>query len=95
MATSAEHSTTAAAPSETGQTSKKCSGSAIGGLLVGASLPSRMPSIVMRVCTCANGLCIPFSWFLMDTIARWRRVSPYFSMYRRVNMPASEGRVTP
>jgi hypothetical protein len=31
----------------------------------------------------------------MATMARCRRVIPYFSMYRRVNMPASDGRVTP
>jgi hypothetical protein len=44
LATSAETSSTAAAPSETGQTSKKCCGSAMGGLLVAASLPSLDPS---------------------------------------------------
>ncbi len=94
-ATSLLTSSTAAPPSETGQQSKKRIGSATHGLLVIASGESRIPSIVIGCCRWANSLRKALFWFLTATIARCRSVTPYFSMYSRVNMAAWAGSVTP
>ena len=74
FAISAGASSTAEAPSLTGQQSKKRSGSAIHGLLLSASGPVRMPSIVTGMRRWAFGFFAPFSWFLMATIARCSRL---------------------
>ena len=49
----------------------------------------------MRDSTCAYGLSAPISWFLIATWTRCSRVTPYFCMYNRVNIPAMPGSVMP
>ncbi len=76
FAFSAGASSTAEAPSLTGQQSKKRSGSAIHGLLFHASGPVRMPSIVIGMRKWAFLFSAPFAWFLIATIARCSGVTP-------------------